>query len=95
MLAIKLGRNQSFTLHEPISVVFTLKVINPGVSATFYIQPTAVSRTIHKGVDYRFEYAPGLFGTICLLNFMPSGSDGHITKVSIGIKLPKAIKVTF
>lgn len=95
MLAISLGRNQSFKIHEPISTVFTLRSLEPEKSATFQLDLGTEKLTILLGTDHKFEYAHGLWGTLSILKFTAPFSGTAITKVVVGLKLPRAIKVTF
>lgn len=95
MLAIALGRNQSFRIHEPISKVYTLKAIDPGRSATLQIDLGDEMLILWEGTDHQFEYAPGLWGTLGVIGFKKPNYDQPVTKVIVGVRLPRAIKVTF
>lgn len=95
MLAIQLGRNQSFKLHEPISTIYTLKAIDAGRSATFQLDLGHETLTLWSGTDHKFEYAPGLWCTMTILQFKAPFKDQPVCKVVLGVKLPRAIKVTF
>ncbi len=95
MLAIKLGRNQSFKIHEPISTVYTLKAIDPGRSATLQLDLGDDHLVLWEGTDHKFEYAPGLWGTMAILGFQAAFKDQPVCKVIVGVKLPRAVKVTF
>lgn len=95
MLAIALGRNQSFSIHEPISTVYTLKWMDPGRSATLQLNMGEEYLIIELGKDHVFEYAPGLFGRLAVIGFKAPFSGCDVSKVIIGVKLPRAIKVTF
>jgi hypothetical protein len=95
MLAIRLGRNQSFTIHEPIDMTLTLRRIESPVSATFQVNLGETDLVLVKGRDHEFEYVPGLWCKLCLLNFLCTLEHDKVNKVVVGIRLPRAVKVTY